>query len=259
MPWPADSMRVVGPVTKSPHAKTPRTFVAYVPGSTRMRPRRISNDDSTGRNVLSAAWLTAGMTVWAGTTNSAPSMGTGRAPPRGIGLTEAVADEAHAGDVALAVSDDLDRADEELHAHALALRLAELLLVDDELGTGAPVRDRHVLRAVAEAGARAVHRRVAAADDDDVPPDLDRLAEVGRLHEVDAVLDAGEVVARHVQRHGVHRAGADGDRVEPLLELLERDVSPDARVVAEGHAEPLDQARVHLDGLAREAEGRARR
>ena len=56
--------------------------------------------------------------------------------------------------------------------------------------------------------------------------------------------------------HGVHRAGADGDRVEPLLELLEGDVAPDARVVAEGHAEPLDQARVHLDGLAREAEGR---
>ena len=36
-----------------------------MPGSTRTRPRLISNDASTGRNVLSAAWLTAVMTVCA--------------------------------------------------------------------------------------------------------------------------------------------------------------------------------------------------
>ena len=81
MPWPADSMSVVGPVTKSPLENTPRTLVAYVPGSTRTRPRLISNEASTGRNVLSAAWLTAGMTVSALTVNSVPGTGTGARRP----------------------------------------------------------------------------------------------------------------------------------------------------------------------------------
>ena len=40
------------------------------------------------------------------------------------------------------------------------------------------------------------------------------------------------------------------------LELLERDVDADRRVVEERDAEPLDEADVHLDRLAREAEGR---
>jgi hypothetical protein len=34
---------------------------------------------------------------------------------------------------------------EELHAHALALGLAQLLLVDDQLGAGPPVGDGDVL------------------------------------------------------------------------------------------------------------------
>src|SRR3970040_680670 len=70
-------MSVVGPVTKAPPRDTPRAVVAELPGSTFTRPRLISKLDSTGRKVLSAAWLTAGMTVWAGITNSEPGMGTG--------------------------------------------------------------------------------------------------------------------------------------------------------------------------------------
>ena len=112
-----------------------------------------------------------------------------------------------------------------------------------------------LLRAVAQAGARAVHGGVAAADDDDVVADLERLAEVGLLHEVDAVLDAVEVVARDVQRNGVHGAGADGDGVELRLKLLEGDVAPDADAEAEPDAQPLHEPEVHLDGLARQAEG----
>ncbi len=54
----------------------------------------------------------------------------------------------------------------------------------------------------------------------------------------------------------VHRAGADGDRVVVALEVLEQDVPPDGRVVVEGDAEPLDEADVHLDGLARQPERR---
>ena len=159
-------------------------------------------------------------------------------------------------DLAVVVAQDLDRADQELHAHAFALGLAQLLLVDDELGAGAAVGDGHVLRAVAEAGARAVHRGVAAADDDHVLADRQRLAQVGDLHVVDAVLDAFEVAARHVQRHGVHGAGADGDGVVVLHELLEGDVAADANAVPEAHAQPLHELEVHLDGLARQPEGR---
>ena len=154
------------------------------------------------------------------------------------------------------LAEDLDRAGQELHPDALALGLAELLLVDDELGPGAPVDDRDAVRAVAQARPRAVHRGVATADDDDVGPDLERLAEVGLLHEVDAVLDALEVGARDVERDRVHRAAGDGDRVVVALELVERDVDADRRVVDEPDAEPLDQPDVHLDRLARQAEGR---
>ena len=69
------------------------------------------------------------------------------------------------------LAEELDRADQELHPDALALGLAQLLLVHDELGAGAAVGDRHVLGAVAQARARAVHGGVAAADDDDVVAD----------------------------------------------------------------------------------------
>ncbi len=86
--------------------------------------------------------------------------------------------------------------------------------------------------------------------------DLERLAEVGLLHEVDAVLDALEVRAGDVEGDRVHRAGGDRDRVEVALELVEGDVDADGRVVDEPDAEPLDEPDVHLDRLARQAERR---
>src|SRR3970040_2893827 len=79
-------MSVVGPVTKAPPRDTPRAVVAELPGSTFTRPRLISKLDSTGRKVLSAAWLTAGMTVWAGITNSEPGIGTGERRAGAAGL-----------------------------------------------------------------------------------------------------------------------------------------------------------------------------
>ena len=139
------------------------------------------------------------MTVWAGIDELGALDRHRRAAAGRVRLAEAVADELDAGDLAV-LADDLDRAGEELHAHAFALGLAQLLLVDDELGARPAVGDGHVLGAVAQARARAVHRGVAAADDDDVVADLERLAEVGLLHEVDAVLDALEVAARDVER-----------------------------------------------------------
>src|SRR3954466_8956187 len=85
LPWPAASISVVGPVTKSPHAKTPRTFVAYVAGSTFTRPRLTSKSASTGRKVRSAAWDTAGMTTSALISNSEPGIGTGDRRPEASG------------------------------------------------------------------------------------------------------------------------------------------------------------------------------
>ena len=195
------------------------------------------------------------MTVWAGMTNSEPSIGTGRAPAGGVRLAEAVADELDADDLAV-LAEDLDRAGQELHPDAFAFGLAQLLLVDDQLGPCPAIGDRHVGGAVAQAGPRAVHRGVATADDDDVRPDLERLAQVGLLHEVDAVVDALEVAARDVERDRVHGAGGDGDRVEVALEVVEGDVDADRRVVDEPGAELLDEPHVHLDRFARQAEGR---
>ena len=176
------------------------------------------------------------------------------AAARCVRFAQAVADELDAHDLAV-LAQYLDGARQELHPDSLALRLAELLLVDDELGAGAPVRDRHVIRAVAQAGARAIHGGIPTTDDHDVGADLERLAEVRLLHEVDAVVDPIELGARDIQGDGVHGPGGDGDRVVVLLELLEGDVLADGRVVDEPDAQALDQANVHLDGLARQAEG----
>ena len=54
---------------------------------------------------------------------------------------------------------------------------------------------------------------------------------------------------------GIHGPGADGDGIEVGLELLERDVAPDAGIESEAHTQPLDQPDVHLDRLARQSEG----
>src|SRR5438876_3111692 len=170
-------------------------------------------------------------------------------------FTETVADELDGGHVAVLV-DDLDRARQELHADALALGLAKLLLVDDELAPGPPVDDRDVLGTVTEAGPRAVHRGVAAADDDDILADVELLAEVRLLHEVDPVIDALEIRTWDIEGHRVHRPSRDRDGIEIALELVERDVDPDRRVEDEPDPQPLHEADVHLDGLARQAERR---
>ena len=149
---------------------------------------------------MSAAWLTAGITVSALTTNSEPGMGTGARRPVASGSPSLLRTKRTPVRRAV-LAEQLDRAGEELHAHALALGLAQLLLVHHQLGAGAPIGDRHVRRAVAQAGPRAVHGRVAAADDDHVWPHLERLAQVGLLHEIDAVLDAGQVIAGHIEGH----------------------------------------------------------
>ena len=148
----------------------------------------------------------------------------------------------------------LDRAGQELHPNALALGLAKLLFVDDEFRARAPVDDRDVFRTVTEARARAVHGRVATADHDHVVAHGELLAEVGDLHEVDAVLHPVELVAGDVEDDRVHRARRDRDRIEVALELIEGDVHADRRVVDERDPEALDEADVHLDRLARQTE-----
>ena len=195
------------------------------------------------------------MTVWAGMMNSEPSIGHRRTSAGRVGLAEAVADELDADDLAV-LTEDFDRAGQELHPNAFALGLAQLLLVDDELGTRAPIDDRDTVRAVAQARPRAVHRGIATTDDDDVRADLKGLTEVRLLHEVDAVVDTFEVTARDIQGDRVHRPGGDGDGIEVSLQLLEADVLADGRVVHECGPEAFDEADVHLDRLARQPEGR---
>ena len=108
---------------------------------------------------------------------------------------------------------------------------------------------------MAEAGPRAVHRGIAAADHDDVATHLQRLAQVCLLHEVDAVLDTGELGPGDVEPDGIHRAGADRDAIEVAEQGLEADVRPDLRVVPERDAQPFHEAHVHLDRLAGQPEG----
>ena len=57
--------------------------------------------------------------------------GHGAAAARSIRLAQLVAHEPHAADVAVLIPQDLDRADEELHVHALALGLAQLNRLDN--------------------------------------------------------------------------------------------------------------------------------
>ena len=229
--------------------------MAYVAGSTLTRPR-LTSKDRLDRQERQIGGLGHRGDDGVGLDRELGSGDRHRGAPAGrVGLAEPVADEPDRGHVAV-LAEDLDRARQELHVDALALGLAELLLVDDELRAGPPVGDRDVLGAVAQAGPRTVHRGVAAADHDHVATWVDLLAEVRLLHEVDPVVDAFEIAARHVERDRVHRPGGDRHRVEVALELVERDVDADRGVEPEGDAEPLDEADVHLDRLARQAERR---
>ena len=156
-------MSVVGPVTKSPQANTPRTFVAYVAGSTLTRPRLISKL-GLDRQEGQVGGLGHGRDDGLGRDDELGALDRDRrAAAGGVRLAEAVADELDAGDLAV-LAEDLDRAGEELHPDAFALGLAQLLLVDDELGAGAPVDDRDVGRrrgggSSASSPSRCSHRR----------------------------------------------------------------------------------------------------
>ena len=106
-----------------------------------------------------------------------------------------------------------------------------------------------------ERGARAIHRGVTTTDDDNILTNAEWLAEVRIFHEVHAVDEAVQVGARNVKGDGVHRAGADGNRVVLLLQLLKGDVATNLGVVDELHAESLDEAHVGLNCFARKSEG----
>src|SRR3990172_5440492 len=179
-------MRVVGPVTKSPQAKTPRTFVTYVAGSTLTRPRLTSKADSTGRKVRSAACETAGMMRSAGMTNSEPSIGTGDRRPGASGAPSRF--QTNFTPVTWPLPPGPPHPPPAPH----------------ELGPRPAVDDRDSVGSVAQRGARTVHGRVAATDDHDVAADRNLLAEVGALHEVDAVVHPFEVRTRDVDPHPLH-------------------------------------------------------
>ena len=209
---------------------------------------------STGRKVRSAACETAGNDGLGGDLELGALDRHRRAATGRVGLAQPVADEADGADLPVNPN-DLDRAGQEFQAHAFTLGLAQFLFIDHELGAGPSIHDRDPIGAVAKARPRAVHGGISATDDDDVRPDLERLAEVRLLHEVDAIVDAFEVRARNVQGDCIHGARGDGDPVEVMLELFEGDVDPDLGVEDEPHAQPLDEAYIHFDRFAWQAEG----
>ena len=221
MPWPADSISVVGPgdeVAAREHAAD----VGRVGRGVDLEPAAVDLEARLDRQEREVRRLRDRGDHRVGRDDELGALDRHRRPAAGrVGLAELVADELDAGEVPV-LADQLDRADEELHPDALALGLAQLLLVHDQLRPRAAVGDRDVLGAIPEAGPRAVHRGVAAADDDDVAPDGQLLAEVRALHVVDAVLDPVEVGARDVEVDRVHRAGGDRDRVEVALQVVER-------------------------------------
>ena len=114
-----------------------------------------------------------------------------------------------------------------------------------------------LLGAVAQARPRAVHGGVPAADDDHVLADLERLAQVGLLHELDAVLDArrGPCPARptapgpwrpRMIAIASNCSWSCSKVMSRPMRVLKRKVTPRRST----------RRNVHLDRLAREAEGR---
>ena len=91
----------------------------------------------------------------------------------------------------------------------------------------APVDEGHLRAALADRGARAVHRGEAAADDDDALASVVGIgqAEGGDAQVLEAVDDALGILARDAQLVGVVAADGHEDGVVALvLKVVEREV-----------------------------------
>ena len=157
----------------------------------------------------------------------------------GVGLAERHALELDAHDLAVVVGDDPCRRRLEDRASALLEHLVDLVGRGHVLHV-APVDERDLGGALPDRRARAVHRREAAADDDDARALVTRVgqSERRRAQVVEAVDHAVRVVARDAELVRVVAADRDADGVEALvLEVVEREVAAERRVRDELHAE----------------------
>ena len=188
--------------------------VIIVSLSTTSVPHFVICTSSLSMNGRSECWLTAGMTMSASTTNSEPGTVLGlRRPPSSNPFSSI---RMHLTPVTRAVADELDGGDEREDLDALLERLLDLARVGGHVVDLAAVEHRHLLRAEAQGGAGRVEGGAAAADDDDVPADLDLPAEVHLAQERHAVIDAVLVLAGHLDLVRELRAGGDVDRLVAL-------------------------------------------
>jgi len=100
--------------------------------------------------------------------------------------------------LAVLVADDALRGDEPLELDPLVLRLVQFEFFHGGFGGGAAVEHLHRLRAEADGGTAAIHRREAEAEDDDVLADARRLLPVRDVQVFEpgqAVLDAVQFLA----------------------------------------------------------------
>ena len=151
-------------------------------------------------------------------TNSVPGTGSGRRRPDASGSPERHALELDAGDLAGGVGHDARRRRLEDGPRALLEHLVDLVGGGHVLHV-APVDERHLGRALADRGARAVHRGEAAADDDDALADVARVgqAQRGDAQVLEPVDDAVGVLAGDAQRVRVVAADGHADGVEALV------------------------------------------
>ena len=166
--------------------------------------------------------------------------------------------------VGLAVAEELARRAQFLDGDALLERVVQFLDARGHLLDRAAIDDRDVGAEPAR-GARRVHRRVAAADDEHLlAAGLGQRGFVFRVepaHQVDAGEelvgrhDAEQVLARHVHEGRQARAGADEDLPEARrLEVVERGGLADHEVAHEAPAEQRDLLDHVVDQVVRQAE-----
>ena len=128
-------------------------------------------------------------------------------------LREAALVELHPLDHQLALVGVLDRG-EPLHHHALLERLLDLEVVRGHPLARAPVDDDRLARAEALGGARGVHRRVAAAVDDDAPAEQRALLALHAAQQRDRVEDVRRLAGGDVGALADVRADGQEGRVE---------------------------------------------
>ena len=180
--WPR--WRWPRPVTTSPPEKTPSTLVSKVRSLTWIglpagEVQRLAEGQEVGDPPVHQLLHAACSGRWRRCTksqsmrNSEPRIGFGLRRPLCVGLAQLHAEALQPRDPAVLLAQHPHGRDEEVHLHALVLRLHDLHLVGRHLLARAPVEDAHLGGAQAQGGARAVDGGVAAAHHQHPAVDVD--------------------------------------------------------------------------------------